>query len=179
MNLLVKWNKVMNLVGPASWQAILTTLIVDSFYLSDFVQKLPLGDEPECRDLGSGAGLPGIALRMLWQKGRYTLVESREKRALFLRACLAALVLQGVSVFHGRAEKFMADAPRAQLTISRAFLPWEQVLGLVAPFTDTGGICLFLTLAPLPDPPPGWSALTEARYQVGRDIRYFWAMQKK
>ena len=178
--LLVKWNKVMNLVGRATWEDIFRTLAADSFHLADFIRSLPLPDEPDCRDLGAGAGLPGLPLRILWQHGRYTLVEAREKRALFLRTCLAALPLPGVTVFHGRAETYMASAPRAHLTVSRAFLPREQVLSLVEPHTDSGGFCVFLTLAPLPSHiPDAWEAFGEMQYFSGSTPRYLWALQKK
>lgn len=177
--LLVKWNRVMNLVGPSTWEDILATLIIDSLHLADFIRRLPLPEAPECRDLGAGAGLPGLPLRMLWQQGNYTLVEAREKRALFLRSCLAAVPLPGTTIYQGRAEAFMAGAPHADLTVSRAFLPWERVLELVSPFTDSGGFCLFLTLAPLPPTlPHSWQAALEHRYAVRNDTRYFWALQK-
>lgn len=177
--LLTKWNRVMNLVGPATWEAILSTLVIDSLYLADFIRTLPLPEHPECRDLGAGAGLPGLPLRMVWRQGRYTLVEAREKRALFLRSCLAALSLPGVSVFHGRAEAFLASAPHSHLTVSRAFLPWERLLALVSPHTDSASFCLFLTRAPLPAAlPKAWRAFGETRYTAGKDTRYFWALQK-
>jgi 16S rRNA (guanine527-N7)-methyltransferase len=179
LTLLVKWNKVMNLVGPADWENILSSLVIDSLYLADFIQTLPLPEHPECRDLGAGAGLPGLPLRMIWQKGTYVLVEAREKRALFLRSCLAATPLPGVLVCHGRAETFMASAPHAHLTVSRAFLPWERVLALVAPYTDKGSFCLFLTLNPLPSSlPEQWQPFGEKRYTIHGTDRYFWALQK-
>ena len=185
--LLVKWNKVMNLVGPSDWEDILASLVIDSLHLADFIQTLPLPEQPECRDLGAGAGLPGLPLRMIWQKGNYTLVEAREKRALFLRSCLAATPLPGVFVYHGRAEAFMASAAHAHLTVSRAFLPWERVLELVSPYTDEGSFCLFFTLSSLPSfrlsglssgLQEEWRPFGEKRYTAGKSKRYFWALQK-
>lgn len=177
--LLSKWNKAMNLVGPSRWEDMLATLVIDSLHLANFVRSLPLPEAPLCRDLGAGAGLPGLPLRILWRQGSYTLVEAREKRALFLRSCLAALPLPGVQVYHGRAEGFMAASPQADLTVSRAFLPWERVLEMIAPFSGSMSFCLFLTLAPLPERlPAGWGAAAEQRYTVGKDSRYFWALQK-
>ena len=179
LGLLGKWNRVMNLVGPRDWRDILSGLIVDSFHLAGFIRALPLPPAPECRDLGAGAGLPGIPLRMLWQEGSYTLVEAREKRALFLRTVLASCPLPGVSVFQGRAEAFMAVRGPAHLTVSRAFLPWEKVLALVEEYTKPGGYCLFLTLTPLPAAlPQGWEAAAEQAYTVGNDQRWLWALRK-
>lgn len=177
--LLEKWNKVMNLVGPGSWRDIFDSLIVDSLHLAGLVAGLPLPPAPLCRDLGAGAGLPGIPLRMLWQAGHYTLVEAREKRALFLKTVLASRALPGVSVFQGRAEVFMAAQPPADLTVSRAFMPWRDVLALIDPHTAPGGFCVFLTLAPMPDElPQGWASFAERVYPVSKDTRYFWVLRK-
>lgn len=175
-----KWNKVMNLVGPYNWQEILTLLVADSIHLAEFLRTLPLPPEPRCQDLGAGAGLPGIPLRILWQPGSYTLVEVREKRALFLKTLLAARPLPGTAVFHGRAEAFMEAQPAMDLTVSRAFMPWEKVLELIDPHTAQGGFCVFLTLAPLPERmPAGWTAVAETHYTVGPDTRYLWALRKQ
>lgn len=175
-----KWNKVMNLVGPSSWQSVLSTLIIDSFHLSGCIAKLPLPEHPVCRDLGAGAGLPGIPLRILWQQGVYSLVEVREKRSLFLKTFLAARPLPGVDVFQGRAEDFMASRPHADLTVSRAFLPWEQVLALIDPYTDAQAFCIFLTLTPPPSQlPQNWRVFDEFKYTAGKDTRFFWILRKE
>lgn len=177
--LLQKWNKAMNLVGPASWQDMLATLLIDSFHLAPFVAALQLPPQPRCWDLGSGAGLPGLPLRMLWQEGEYTLVEAREKRALFLRTVLASRPLPGVTVFQGRVEQFMRTRPSAQMIVSRAFMPWEKLLHLVAPYMAPQGFCVFLALTPLPSSlPPGWTAAAEKGYTAAGSTRYFWAVQR-
>lgn len=178
--LLEKWNRVMNLVGPASWQEILRTLAADSFYLAAFLDEHCAVSAPECWDLGAGAGLPGIPLRALWQRGSYALVESREKRAGFLHTVLAQCPLPGVFVHHGRAEEFMKQRPPADLIVSRAFLPWKKVLALAGPHLAPDGIMIFLTLAPVPDSlPDGWTASGGKEYTVAGQTRYFWAFTQK
>lgn len=177
--LLSKWNRVMNLVGPTAWENILATLVVDSFHLAPFLAALNPPDRPRCWDLGSGAGLPGLPLRMLWKNGEYTLVEAREKRALFLRTILASCPLDGVSVFQGRVERFMPTQQPAHLIVSRAFMPWDKLLALVKPYMAAAGCCVFLALAPLPlSLPEGWTAAAEKLYTVAGDTRYFWALRK-
>jgi len=79
LELLEKWNKKMNLVGPRDWQTMLATLMIDSWNLADVLQSLDLGDGFRTLDLGAGAGLPGIPLRVFWDQGEYILVESRQK----------------------------------------------------------------------------------------------------
>ncbi len=179
LGLIVKWNRVMNLVGPDTWEGVLTTLVADSFYLVDFIESLALPAEPEGWDLGAGAGLPGVPLRLFWQRGHYTLVEAREKRALFLRTVLSTCFLADTGVFQGRAEKFMQTRPPADVVISRAFLPWEKVLSLVEPHITHGGIAVFLTLTPAPEAAPhNWKLYAQREYQLAGSQRYFWAFQK-
>ncbi len=179
LSLLAKWNRTMNLVGPEHWRDILETLVVDSLFLADFVRSLSLPKAPRCWDLGAGAGLPGVPLRMLWREGEYTLVEVREKRALFLQTVLAACPLPGVRVFRGRAEAFMAARPPAHMVVSRAFMPWEKVLDLVGGRLEAGGVCVFLTLEPLPSTlPKDWTARGEKRYIVKNTARCFWALAR-
>ncbi len=119
LELLMKWNRVMNLVGTRTWQATFRTLIVDSLHLARFLRSLPLPEAPETWDLGAGAGLPGIPLRAVWQVGIYHLVDAREKRTLFLSNVLARHPLPGTVVFRGRVEEFMPTRPKADCVVSR------------------------------------------------------------
>ncbi len=182
--LLMRWNKVMNLVGARHWQECMTNLIVDSFHLAEFIRQLPLetSEDFHCLDLGAGAGLPGIPLRMLWQEGQYHLIEVREKRALFLSNVLAQVPLPRTQVFRGRAEEFFeqAKAP-AQMIVSRAFMPWEQMLALVAPALADDGRVIFLTLDKAPQAlleELGWKVEKEYGYKVHGQKRFFWSVQK-
>ena len=182
LSLLTQWNAVMNLVGTRGWQNTLRLLVADSFHLAEFLRSLPLPDAPEVWDLGAGAGLPGIPLRILWQPGEYRLVELREKRALFLSTALAHMSLPRTHVFRGRAEDFFVTAAApAHVVVSRAFMPWPQVLELVRPHLASGqggGRVIFLTLQALPPQlPPGWQAEAEHKYKIGKDTRYFWCLQ--
>ncbi len=184
LTMLMRWNKVMNLVGARHWQECMTNLMVDSFYLAAFLNKLPLplSDEFQTLDLGAGAGLPGIPLRMMWQEGQYHLIEVREKRALFLSNVLAQTPLPNTHVFRGRAEDFFAEASQpAHMIVSRAFMPWAQMLELVAPALAEQGRIIFLTLEPAPKAELealGWQAEAEYSYKVHGDKRYFWSVQK-
>ncbi len=115
----------------------------------------------EIWDLGAGAGIPGIPLRILWQLGVYTMIEVRQKRCFFLNTALASLRLPETFVFHGKAEDFMDKKKEkgiyADLILSRAFMPFEKMLPFVAPYlrkenkeenTQRGSI-IFLTLEEL------------------------------
>lgn len=172
-----RWNKVMNLVGARN-EALIFDLFMDSFHLAAFLRTLSLPENPECRDLGAGAGLPGIPLRTIWNPGRYTLIESREKRALFLKNILARFPLSGTTVFHGRAEQF--QGPPAQLVLSRAFMPPETLLPFVQPTLAPNGLLVLLLNTPLAAElldQQGWNRVGAKSYSVGSSQRVFEAIQ--
>lgn len=181
LEVLVKWNKVMNLVGPQKWQQIASELIMDSFHLADFLNTLPLPASPVCWDFGSGAGLPGIPLRMVWTNGEYIMVEAREKRALFLQGAIAACKLARTKIVQGRVEQFMAQTDKAaDLMISRAFMPWRKVLELLQGQLAPGAHVVCLTKEPAPTDIPGnWQLAAEHKYSPAKDItHYFWAFRQ-
>ena len=181
LDLLTRWNKVMNLVGTRHWQDTFTTLIVDSFHLADLIGRLPATTPRtawETWDLGAGAGLPGLPLRMLWQEGTYALVEAREKRALFLSTVLAHVSLPGVAVFKGRAEQFMTPSRRAHCILSRAFMPWEALLEFTGPHLHADG-CIILLTRERVNPAPPWVVVDEHHYGVRGDTRHILALQQK
>lgn len=140
LEILQKWNKAMNLVGKTKWQDILQSLVMDSLHLARFLEKsniwktspvpYSVQDNDEIWDLGAGAGLPGIPLRIFWEHGTYHLVESREKKSMFLNTALTRLKLPNTHVFAGRAENFMKNK-KARLIITRAFMPWQELLPFV------------------------------------------------
>ncbi|MDR2893122.1 MAG: class I SAM-dependent methyltransferase [Deltaproteobacteria bacterium] len=194
LELLGKWNKVMNLVGPHALPEILRELILDSFHLARFLEDLPLPEAPESWDFGAGAGLPGVPLRLVWQAGAYTMVEAREKRALFLQNALAACsahdpahYLSRTSVYRGRAENFISERlmqkKPGDLLISRAFMPWEKLLPFAHDGLSADGRVIFLTLTPAPVLPSelaaNWKLEAERAYAspAGKQ-RYFWALKK-
>ncbi len=201
MDILLHWNKVMNLVGAVQKQELFETLIVDSLHLAHFLDRLPLVSSPICWDLGAGAGLPGIPLRTIWQRGQYWLVESREKRALFLQTVLARLFLKNTHVFHGRAEHFMSKHGNADLIVSRAFMPWRELLCFVRAHLNTqnsvqdthditqgrlatqGQLVLLLrenvTQNMLTEHAPEWRIVHSAAYHVGDITRYFFSLALK
>lgn len=171
-----RWNRVMNLVGGRTENDIFT-LFLDSFHLAPFLERLPLAANPVCLDLGAGAGLPGIPLRTVWQSGTYTLVESREKRALFMQTALARCPLPGTSVFHGRAENLMAQSEPVDLILSRAFMPSETLLPFVRPHLKPGGVLVLMLNSPLSaDITVGWTECGLQAYQIKSSKRFLVAL---
>ncbi|MEZ6854922.1 16S rRNA (guanine(527)-N(7))-methyltransferase RsmG [Halodesulfovibrio aestuarii] len=179
LNLVMKWNKVMNLVGPYSWQDALTILIIDSLHLNKFLRSLSLPSTPVTWDFGAGAGLPGIPLRALWHEGEYYLVDVREKRTMFMEQTVKRLGISNTTVYKGRVEDFMEEHEPADLMLSRAFMPWKKLLDLVGPKIKDQGRIVVLALESVPsDLTEGWSVEKEISYKVGKDTRLFWSLVK-
>ncbi len=183
LELLMQWNKAMNLVGARNWNTCLSTLLVDSFHVANFLPKLNLSLNPNSWDLGAGAGLPGIVLRMLWDEGQYYLVEAREKRSLFLQTVLTRIKLNNTHVFHGRAENFFKkqSQDKANIIISRAFMPWMDVLKLVESHLQPNAQVIFLSLEAAPREQlekMNWQVMAEQSYTVVDSTRTLWAVCK-
>ncbi|MDR2604818.1 MAG: class I SAM-dependent methyltransferase [Desulfovibrio sp.] len=183
LGLLAKWSRTTNLTGPRNPLDILRSLVVDSFCLAEYLAGLPLPPAPLYADLGAGAGLPGLPLRMLRAEGDYVLVEAREKRALFMRAFLAAHPLPGTRVYHGRAEAFLRGPARPDLIVSRAFMPPDRLLAFIDEHAPETGACILFTrglpaaaTATLRD--TGWTPASPMRYKVGEDCRFLQAVLK-
>ena len=182
LQLLCRWNKAMNLVGAHHWRDAMQRLVADSFHLATFLDGLPLPEDPLCWDLGSGAGLPAIPLRMAWQRGTCWLVEAREKRALFLSTVLARVPLPGTHVFRGRVEHFFPkQARKADCITSRAFMPWPQLLELVAPhLADDGiGVSRAREEPPAAGDIDGWELVGSFAYTADNVHRWFWALRRR
>jgi len=180
--LLMHRQRAMNLVGAKTWREALR-LAADSFFLARFLEGLPLPAQPLTWDLGAGAGLPGIPLRMVWQAGEYHMVESREKRAVFLHAALTRLALPDTFVAHERAERFLARmlarGRQADCILSRAFMPWEKLLPFTADGLAPGGlVCIAATGRPPEALPGSWKLAAEYAYEVDGAQRFFWACQR-
>ena len=184
LSLLMLWNRKMNLVGTHTWQDAFCDLIVDCLHLADFMMELPLPGQPTTWDPGAGAGLPGIPLRLIWQRGDYWMIEAREKRSLFLNTVLARHPLPGVRVFHGRMETFMMAHTAPDCVVSRAFMPWNGLLELLYPCMRQFGIVVFMTNEPVPVLPENWRVVSTHAYASGcagrgrRLTRHFWATMK-
>ncbi len=176
---LMRWNRVMNLVGARTWRDAAEDLVCDCLRLAGFLRGLPLPERPLCADLGAGAGLPGIPLRLVWQDGDYHMVERRQKRALFLAQVLGALDLPRTSVHNMDARDFLAGRA-VDLVVSRAFMPWDRVLAMAGGHMRPGGHAVFMAGA-VPSPEevaelaPGFALTARESYDSMGRRRHFWA----
>ncbi len=172
LGLLVKWNARMNLVGPATWTEILDTLIQDSWHLADLLHTLQ-AQPAQTLDLGAGAGLPGIPLRVFWQSGEYYLVEPRQKRAIFMEQAVAHMKLPLTKVICARMEALPPARREADLIVSRAFMPWQKLLVAVKGYLAPQGRVLVMSNDTSTDTVEGYSLELVREYPVAGKKRYF------
>jgi 16S rRNA (guanine527-N7)-methyltransferase len=143
LDLLERWNRTHNLVGPGSPADWLERHTLDSLTAARF---LPAG---KGFDVGSGAGFPGIPLAVARPDCRITLVEPREKRAAFLANAVAALGLGNAEVRREHLEASQVPG-EAQFAVSRATLPLRGWLTLAASLLAPGGLVVaFIGIDPL------------------------------
>jgi 16S rRNA (guanine527-N7)-methyltransferase len=130
---LLEWNKTFNLTGIRDPEDIVIKNFVDSLtplpYLDRFSRLL---------DIGSGAGFPGIPLKIAAPELQIHIVDARRKKTSFLRHIIRTLELKGVTAFHGRAEELEQPEQPFQIIISRAFRRLEPLIKLVSPLMESG-----------------------------------------
>jgi 16S rRNA (guanine527-N7)-methyltransferase len=112
IDILIRWNARMNLTAVRQPEEIITRHFGESLFAARHLLPTDLEHNPTLRvaDLGSGAGFPGLPIRIWAPDVRLTLIESNQRKAVFLREVTRALTLTNVDVFAGRAE----DLPAAQ-----------------------------------------------------------------
>jgi 16S rRNA (guanine527-N7)-methyltransferase len=135
------WNARVNLTGLRSDRDIIIKGFLDSLAVLPF-----LLDAPSLADLGSGAGFPGLVLKLARPDLILTMVESRGKKAVFLEYLAARMGLSGVEVVQARLTPRLARewGPRFAALTSRAAFSLEHFLQLAAPLLLPGGRALAL-----------------------------------
>jgi 16S rRNA (guanine527-N7)-methyltransferase len=135
IDILLRWNSRMNLTAVRDPEAIVTRHFGESLF--EAWNLFPEAPVPGTRvaDIGSGAGFPGIPLKVWSSTIHLSLIESNQKKATFLKEVTRALALTGVDVFSQRAEGFPACS--ADLVTMRAVENFERSLttatGLASP----------------------------------------------
>lgn len=119
--LLIKWNKAYNLTAVRDPDEMVSRHLLDSLSVVPFVAEA--GDN--WLDVGSGGGMPGIPLAILFPERRFTLLDSNGKKTRFLTQVKLELKLANLEVIHSRVEAFTPEQPFNGIC-SRAFSSLED-----------------------------------------------------
>lgn len=142
--LLIEWNKKMNLTAITDYEEVIQKHFLDSCLL---LKKCPEQrfEYKKVIDVGTGAGFPGIPLAILLKDTQFTLMDSLNKRIEFLSIVIKELDLTNVQLFHGRAEEFGRNEnfrEQFDFCVSRAVASLPLLLEYCSPFVKVDGSLL-------------------------------------
>lgn len=169
LQLLRKWQKVQRLIGSAEPGWIVDRLFLDSLM---FLQILPPEIESIC-DVGSGAGLPGIPMKIVKPDLHVTLIESRQRRVSFLSEAIRVLGLGNAAVLAIRVEDAPPSIRRSfEAAVLRCAGSVDEMVPVVSGLVAPGG--LIVCSGPPERRPLSWGGeWREAHDPVGRKERLF------
>lgn len=138
-DMLIDRNKVMNLTAITEFDEVMDKHFLDSVYL---FRSIKLEADYKLIDIGTGAGFPGIPLKIVFSELKITLLDSLNKRVGFLNDVIEELNLNDIEAIHGRAEDIARDkAYRASydIAVSRAVANLSTLSEYCLPFVKIGG----------------------------------------
>jgi len=132
------WNRRMNLTGISEKREMLIKLLLDPLVALPY-----LSSGGTVLDIGSGAGIPGLPLKIGRPEFEVHLIESKAKKVSFLRDMIRKLGLKGIEAYKGRAEK-RADLPTLfhfyDIVTVRALAPLKKTISICSPYLEPGSL---------------------------------------
>lgn len=137
--LLVEWNGFMNLTAITEYDEVMKKHFVDSLSL---IKAFDVSKQKTVIDVGTGAGFPGLALKIAYPSLKVTLLDSLNKRINFLNEVISQLGLTGIEAIHGRAEDYAKQGKLREefdLCVSRAVANLSTLSEYCLPYVKVGG----------------------------------------
>jgi 16S rRNA (guanine527-N7)-methyltransferase len=137
---LVEWNRKINLTAIRDAKGIVTRHFLDSLAVNGF-----LHGARSLLDIGSGAGFPGIPLKIVRPSLNVVLLDGVGKKVAFMRNVVRSLGLKGIKAVHGRVEDCSVITQYRgafDVVVSRAFARLSDFLTVAAPYTKEGGLII-------------------------------------
>ena len=140
MNLLLEWNEKMNLTAITEPNDVILKHFVDCLTIGKYVSE-----GQRIIDVGTGAGFPGIPVNILKNELDVTLLDSLNKRIVFLQEVINNLKLKNIKAIHARVEEFAQNKGKREkydIATSRAVAPLNVLLEYLLPLVKVNGICI-------------------------------------
>jgi 16S rRNA (guanine527-N7)-methyltransferase len=140
MEILIKWNENINLTAITEPNEVLQKHFVDSLTVLKDIKE-----NSEIIDVGTGAGFPGIPIKIADESFKVTLLDSLNKRINFLDEVIKNLNLTNINTIHARAEEVGKNGKlreKFDVAISRAVAPLNVLVEYLLPFVKVNGVCI-------------------------------------
>ena len=140
MNLLLEWNEKINLTAIAEKEDIILKHFIDSITIFKYLK-----DNDKIIDVGTGAGFPGIPISILNDNIKITLLDSLNKRVMFLNEVIEKLKLKNIEAIHSRAEELghnRIHREQYDVVVSRAVANMTTLTEYLLPFVKINGRCI-------------------------------------
>lgn len=138
-NLIQEWNKKINLTAIVKDEEIIKKHFIDCIKI---FKASPMAEAKSLIDIGTGAGFPGIPIKILKEDIEITLLDSLQKRINFLNIVIGELQLKNIQYLHGRAEDYAQEIQHRQrydIAVSRAVANLAVLSEFCIPFVRKGG----------------------------------------
>ena len=138
--IVIGWNKKINLTAITDDLDFVVKHFVDSLTINKYIEK-----EKTIIDIGTGAGFPGIPLKILNENNNMILFDSLNKRLKVLEDIIQKIDLKNISTLHGRAEETFRNNEHREkydIAVSRAVAALNVLVELMLPSVKVGGICI-------------------------------------
>ena len=135
--LLVEWNKFMNLTGITEKEEVYLKHFYDSLTI---IKIIDLNKIETLCDIGTGAGFPGLVLKILFPNLKITLIDSLNKRINFLNNVINELELKDIEAIHARVEEYgISNREKYDIVTARAVAPLNVLLEYSIPLVKVNG----------------------------------------